>query len=82
MLGVAIIRQVVVPPISASIVMGEVAAAATRPAVLRRNVVVEVVLVVSAQVPHAKQDDDHNEGDHGCQTDQHGLRHRTIRRGV
>jgi len=52
------------------------------PAVFRVNVVIEVIIVVGAQVPHAKQDDDHDKGDDGCQTDQHGLGHRTIHRGV
>jgi len=52
------------------------------PAVFLRNVLVEVVVVVRAQVPNAKQDDDHDKGDDGCQTDQHGLGHRTIHRGV
>jgi hypothetical protein len=64
------------------LVDSRVAAVAAGTAVLGRNVVVEVVLVVRTQVAHARQDDDHNQGDHGCQNDQHGLRHRTIHHGV
>ncbi len=61
---------------------GRVGASAAHTAVLGRSVVVEVVVVFSSQVTHASEDDDHNQGDHGCQNDQHGLGHWTIHRGV
>jgi hypothetical protein len=42
----------------------------------------EVVLIVRPQESHSEQDDDHNQGNHGCQNDQHRLVHRTIHRGL
>jgi hypothetical protein len=45
-------------------------------------VIFEVVFVVGPQESHTGQDDDHNQGNYGCQNDQHRLVHRTIHRGL
>ena len=63
-------------------VPAQVPAATARMVAIGRNLVAEVVFVVRSQVAHAEQNDDHYQGDHGRQADQHGLRHRTIHRGV
>jgi hypothetical protein len=46
------------------------------------RVVAEIILVVSPEVAHSCQDDDHDQGDDSRQNDQHRLVHRTIHRGL
>ncbi len=79
-LAVPVVAPVIGVTLPGPSLVGRLVAAGT--AVLSSNVVVEVILVIRTQVAHARQDDDHNKGDHGCQNDQHGLRHRTIHHGV